>query len=92
VPLKTEADLERACSKLASFEGCKLWKWSSPGLAGVPDRLLFKPHGELIIVEFKTPKGTGILSAMQERRIAELRELGFRVEVIDNIEEFKALL
>ena len=89
--LKTEKELEQYCAKLASAKGCKLYKWVSPNLRGVPDRILVKP-GKVIFVEFKNPNGTGKLSAQQLKRHKELMALDQTVVVIDNVEDFKRLL
>lgn len=49
--------------------------------AGFPDRLVFLPKGEFILVELKAPgKGPRLL---QRKVHARLKRLGFRVEVLD---------
>ena len=53
----------------------------SPGLNGVPDRLLLLPGGKFAFAELKAP---GPLQALRKR---QLEKLGFRVFVIDDTEK-----
>ena len=50
-------------------------KFVSPGIDGVPDRLVLLPHGKFAFVEVKAPGRT--LRPLQVRRIGQLRELGY---------------
>ncbi len=60
--------------------GGKTFKFVSPGEAGVPDRIVILPGGEVHFVELKSE--TGSLSALQKRRISRLRELGVTALVL----------
>ena len=51
-----ERELEAWCRKQAGVAGCLLLKWTSPGTAGVPDRILIGPGG-VFLVEFTRPGG-----------------------------------
>jgi len=84
-----ERDIERAL--IASVEAARgeCWKWVSPGLIGVPDRLCFFPKGILRIVETKAPGEEP--SGPQWRRIHRLWELGFHVDVIDDLAAAQAV-
>lgn len=48
---------------------------------GWPDRLVLMPGGGAAFIELKRPKG-GRLSLLQEKRIHDLRQMGFYVMVI----------
>lgn len=65
------------------------YKFTSPGNAGVPDRLVLLPGGRVIFVELKAPgKQPTPLQLRQQRRI---QALGFQVLVIDSkpgVDEF----
>lgn len=64
-------------------------KWVSPGMNGVPDRLVLLPGGRITFVETKAPGEKP--DPIQEYRIKQLRALGFRVEVLDStaaVDEF----
>lgn len=57
-------------------------KFVSPGLAGVPDRIILLPDGKMAFVELKAPGRR--LRALQEKRKKQLEALGFSVYVIDS--------
>lgn len=82
--------IEQRLKKEIEKIGGKALKFVSPGVAGVPDRIVLMPEGRIIFVELKAPGKK--LRAMQEYRAKELRELGFRVECIDSIEQIKELV
>jgi len=60
-------------------------KITSPGLIGMPDRLVLLPDGAAFFVELKATRGT--LSPAQRRRHADLRKVRQHVEVWNSIEE-----
>ena len=65
-------------------------KWTSPGTAGMPDRLVFLPDGKFGMVEVKAlgekPR------ALQLSRHRLLRALGFRVYVLDDPAQIGGIL
>ena len=65
-------------------------KWVSPGLDGVPDRIILLPGGRIAFAELKAPGRP--LRPLQRRRRAQLEALGFRVYVIDNLEQIGGVL
>ena len=65
-------------------------KWVSPGLDGVPDRLILFPGGRAAFAETKAPGKK--LRRLQARRKAQLECLGFRVFVIDSPEQIEGVL
>lgn len=65
-------------------------KFVSPGLAGVPDRLLLLPGGKCAFVELKAPGER--LRPLQEKRKRQLEALGFRVFCIDGMEQIGGVL
>ena len=65
-------------------------KFVSPNLNGVPDRLLLFPGGKLAFAEVKAPGEKP--RPLQVHRIARLRELGFRVYVIDGVEQIGGVI
>lgn len=79
-----ESRIEKRLKKEIEKIGGKALKFISPGMSGIPDRLvLFK--GIAIFVELKAPGEK--LRALQEYRAKELKALGFRVEMIDTVEK-----
>ena len=65
-------------------------KFTSPGWAGAPDRLILLPGGRLAFVEVKAPGKT--LRPLQVKRKGQLEALGFRVHVIDRPEQIGGVL
>lgn len=65
-------------------------KFTSPGTAGVPDRICLLPKGVIIFVELKAPGKKP--RPLQIRICNKIRSLGFRVETIDSIEGVKELI
>lgn len=84
--MKTEKELEQYLVKRAKALGGECYKWTSPNVTGVPDRILLGPKGSLAFVEVKSPKRTGRLRKNQAVVIRRLKSLGFRVFVIDSEE------
>ena len=62
-------------------------KFTSPGRRSVPDRIISLPGGRIIFVECKAPGK--VPTDLQERDHERRRELGFKVFVIDTIEQAK---
>lgn len=65
-------------------------KWVSPGLDGVPDRIILLPGGRVAFAELKAPGKP--LRTQQRYRKAQLERLGFRVYVIDSKEQIGGVL
>lgn len=65
-------------------------KWVSPGLDGVPDRILLLPGKRIAFAELKAPGKT--LRTQQRYRKAQLERLGFKVYVIDGKEQIGGML
>lgn len=60
-------------------------KFVSPGLNGVPDRIVLLPYGRIIFVETKAPKEK--LRKLQAYVCGLIRGLGFDVRRIDTKEK-----
>ena len=65
-------------------------KFTSPGMDGVPDRLILLPGGRMAFAEVKAPGRH--LRPLQVRRKRQLESLGFRVYVIDHPEQIGGVL
>jgi hypothetical protein len=83
-----ERDIERRFVKLCKLAGYVCAKWVSPGLRGVPDRMVLMPGGRVEFVELKAPGEKA--TAQQKRRHAELRALGFTVSVLSSDDDLDA--
>ena len=65
-------------------------KFTSPGFDGMPDRLVLLPGGRMGFVELKAPGKKP--RALQLARHRLLRRLGFKVYVIDEINQIDSIL
>ena len=85
-----EATIERKLVSAAKLRGGICPKWVSPGYDGVPDRIVLLPGGKIGFVEVKAPGGK--LRPLQLARHKTLIKLGFRVYVIDSVEQIGEIL
>ena len=74
--------IERKLVTIVKREGGVCPKFTSPGSAGWPDRLILLPGGKVAFAELKAPQGR--LSPIQVQRHVQLRDLGFSVFVIND--------
>jgi hypothetical protein len=81
--IQLEKDIEAKLVERVRNSGGFCLKWTSPGWAGVPDRIVLLPGARVIFVETKRPKG-GVLSGRQTWWRAKLQEFGFVHYVIWN--------
>ena len=82
--------IESRLRQEAKKRGGMALKFVSPGMSGVPDRIVLMPGGKMAFVELKAPgKAPRVL---QEKRIRQLRRLGFLVYVLDSTERIGGIL
>lgn len=75
-----ESAIERRLVQGVKNAGGLALKFTSPGRAGVPDRLIILPGGRMIFVELKTEKG--VLTPLQIETHNQLRAYGCDVRVL----------
>ena len=85
-----ERDIERRLVKESVQRGGAALKFVSPGCIGVPDRIVMMPGGRIGFVEMKAPGKK--LRPIQERRIRQMRDMGFKVFVVDSMEQIGGVL
>lgn len=83
--MELEKDIERRLVWHVERLGGKAWKFTSPGMRGVCDRLVLLPGGEVWFVEIKTLQGR--VSMAQERFGRLVEELGGRYTCLWSSEE-----
>lgn len=69
-----EVTLENKLVHEVEKRGGLCWKFTSPGTAGVPDRIVLAPGGKVAFVEMKAPGGK--LSPLQIKRAEQIKNLG----------------
>lgn len=65
-------------------------KFVSPGLDGVPDRIVLFPMGKAVFAETKAPGK--VMRPVQMRRKQQLESLGFKVYLIDGFEKIGEMI
>ena len=85
-----EINIERGLVAAVRARGGLCPKFVSPGWGGVPDRLVLLPGARMAFVELKAPGKT--LRPLQRRRREQLERLGFRVFVVDGVEQIGGVL
>ena len=85
-----EKELERKFVNILRKRGCIVYKFVSPGNAGVPDRLVVTPKGTVHFAELKQ-KGKLLrpLQVMQAKRLAKNH---VRVHLVDSMEAIQTFI
>ena len=79
-----ERDIEKKLVSEVKKAGGLALKFVSPGLSGVPDRIVLMPGGMACFAELKAPGKK--MRPLQEKRKEMLERLGFQVYCIDSID------
>lgn len=85
-----ENAIERQLAMAVKKMGGMAVKFVSPGLDGVPDRIVLLPDKKMAFVELKAPGKK--LRPLQQKRRRQLEALGFPVYVIDGAEQIGGVL
>ena len=88
-PNALEKTVERYLVKRVKEAGGMAPKWVSPGMSGVPDRIVFLPGGRILFVEVKAPGKK--LRPLQVYVREQLEALGVDFRVVDSKEAVNAL-
>ena len=85
-----EKQIEQKLVKATKNMGGIAPKLASPGFDGMPDRIVLLPGGHIGFVEVKAPGEKP--RPLQLSRHGLLRRLGFKVYVLDGIEQIGGLI
>lgn len=85
-----EREIEKKLVEAVKKQGGMCPKFISPGLDGMPDRIVLLPNGKVGFVEVKQQGKKP--RAVQLRRAELLRALGFQVFVLDRTEHIGEIL
>lgn len=85
-----ERQVEQALIREVRKRGGIAPKFTSPGTAGMPDRLIILPGGHIGFVELKAPGQKP--RPLQQRQIDRLADLGCMVRTIDHPNQIQDLI
>lgn len=85
-----EKEIEKKLTQAVKNMGGICPKFVSPGFDGMPDRIVLLPKGHMAFVEVKAPGESPRPLQMARHRL--LRRLGFRVYVLDSVEQIAVIL
>lgn len=85
-----ENEIEQKLALQAKKMGGMAVKFTSPGLDGVPDRIVLLPGRKIAFVELKAPGKKP--RPLQVKRMRQLKALGFPVYVVDGVEQIGGVL
>ena len=85
-----EKELERKFVNILRKRGCIVYKFVSPGNAGVPDRLVITPKGAVHFTELKQ-KGK-LLRPLQVMQAKRLAKNNVKVHLVDSLEAIQTFI
>ena len=85
-----EKTIEHKLKSAVKNMGGIAFKFTAPGINGVPDRLVLLPHGKLAFIELKAQGKE--MRPLQVHRKKQLEQLGFSVYCIDSAEQIGGVL
>ena len=85
-----ESFIEEKLTKAVNQNGGVCRKFTSPGTAGVPDRIILMPEGRIAFVEVKAPGEKPRPLQLSRHRL--LMRLGFKVYVLDALEDIEKII
>ena len=88
--MKSEKQIEQKLIKAVKNMGGTALKFTSPGFDGMPDRIVLLKGGLIAFIEVKAPGKKP--RALQLKRHEMLRDLGFKVYVLDDEEKIGGIL
>ena len=89
--MAAERELEIKLIKAVESRGGVVYKFVSPGKAGMPDRIVILPEGKVGMIEVKAPGQR--LRALQKYRKEQLSNVGFQhVYVLDDEKKIEGIL
>lgn len=88
--MMSESHIEKALVRAVKRRGGLALKFISPGMSGVPDRLILFSDGRLAFIEVKAPGEK--MRPLQIKRKGQLEALGFLVYCLDDVKVIGEML
>ena len=80
-----ESKIENKLKLEVEKHGGMALKFVSPGMAGVPDRIVLMKNGKAVFIELKAPDKK--MRPLQTKRKKQIEALGFKVYCIDSFKK-----
>lgn len=80
-----ESTIEARLVREVKKRGGLCYKFTSPGTAGVPDRIIILPGGRVVFAELKTEIGR--LAKIQKWQIEQMRSRGADVRILKGLDQ-----
>jgi len=84
---KSESEIEAYLVKCIKNKNGLCMKWTSPGNAGVPDRIVIVPGGDIYFVELKADSQSQQTYALKKLKTHQLKNLNCDARVIASFKE-----
>ncbi|AEG81705.1 PDDEXK family nuclease [Corynebacterium ulcerans] len=85
-----EKHIEKKLTQHVKNQGGIALKLTTPGHAGIPDRLILLPNGRIGFIELKAPGKKP--RPLQQHRINQLKKLGFHATYINNTNQIRDVI
>lgn len=85
-----EKEIEKRLVREVKSRGGLCWKFTSPGIDGVPDRIVLMENRKIAFVELKAPGKK--MRPLQVHRKLQLEKLGFSVYCVDSFDDIVPML
>ena len=85
-----ERDVEQSLVRAVKKLGGMCPKFVSPGMDGIPDRIILMPGARIAFAEIKAPGQK--MRPLQVKRKRQMESLGFQVYCIDNTKQIGGVL
>ena len=85
-----EKDIEKALVREVRKRSGMAFKFVSPGMDGVPDRIVILPGSIIAFIELKAPGKE--MRPLQEKRAEQIADMGFPVFCINSMEGVSEVL
>ena len=85
-----EKFIEKKFTEAVKKAGGLAPKFVSPGLNGVPDRIVLLPAGHMAFAELKAPGNK--MRPLQRRRKKQLESLGYQVFLVDDVNQIGGVI
>lgn len=85
-----EKTIQKKVRDYAEEKGMRTHKLNCEGRRGFPDVMFLYKKGIVFFIEFKRPSGK--LTALQEKTISELKEIGQKVFEVRDVEAGKVII